>query len=80
MTIHRWPIERNLPRIDRYATLQLRLYTVEPEYSGVWIDQIGIMLTEATNPASNDHRRRPEQRNAILLSLLHATQALDRKL
>ena len=32
-------------RADRYATCHSRLYTSEPDYSGEWLDQVGMMPT-----------------------------------
>ncbi|GFV68451.1 RNA-directed DNA polymerase from mobile element jockey [Trichonephila clavipes] len=44
-------------RTEHYAICHLRLYTVEPDYSGAWLDQVGITLNAdveclPTNPAS----------------------------
>ncbi|GFS69215.1 HTH_Tnp_Tc3_2 domain-containing protein [Trichonephila clavipes] len=47
MTIHRRKKKRNLPSYHAriYATYYSRTHTVEPDYSGVWLDHVGIMLT-----------------------------------
>jgi len=72
------------------ATCHSGLHTVDPDYNGAWLDQVGMMLTGdvkslATNPASNsalliieDVFRDAQGRGGILLSLLHATPALKR--
>ncbi|GFV82523.1 hypothetical protein TNCV_3983131 [Trichonephila clavipes] len=44
-------------RTDRYAPCHPRLHTVEPDYSGAWLDQDGIMLT-VTHSVSDESRFR----------------------
>ncbi|GFU44135.1 hypothetical protein TNCV_4952961 [Trichonephila clavipes] len=71
---------------------QSRLHTVEPDYSGACLNQVGIMLTGVvqrleTNPDSNcvltiieDVSGDAHGSVPNLLSLLHATQALNKEL
>ncbi|GFS58854.1 hypothetical protein TNCV_4271421 [Trichonephila clavipes] len=66
--------------------------TVKPDHSGAWLDQVGIMLTGeeqflAENTASNcvltiikDVSGDGQCSEPILLSILHATQALNKAL
>ncbi|GFS74805.1 hypothetical protein TNCV_1395101 [Trichonephila clavipes] len=75
-----------------YATCHLRLYTVEPDYSDAWLDQVGIMLIGdvkclATNPVSNcvltivENVSEDSQGSVlVLLSILQATQAFSQEL
>ncbi|GFX82338.1 hypothetical protein TNCV_2870191 [Trichonephila clavipes] len=77
---------------DYYDTCHSYLYIVELGYSGVWLDKAGIMVTEDvsfldTNPPYNcvlviieDVSGDAQCSVPILLSLLQATQALNKEL
>ncbi|GFU35730.1 hypothetical protein TNCV_1204021 [Trichonephila clavipes] len=93
MTIYRRVIERNFcTRTDRYAIIHSCLHTTEPDYSGAWLDpsrnrvKWGCIFL-ASNPASHcvleiieDVSGDVQGSVLNLLSLLHATHALNQVL